>query len=215
MNVSLVLAPSEKPVTLSQVKSFLRIDNADDDSLIDLLIDSCTERVEAFIDQKIITQKWLISFDKFPMSSNKAWWDGTKDGAISEVLAPSKFIDLPFGPCSAIESFKTIDNDGNEHLFTSDQYVLDTTGPWGRIGLKIGGVWPATVLAPVNGIRIQGVFGMGLQAAIPAGIKQAIINFTAKCFEQRGDEMPQMPPEVALLLEPYRRFKVGSRNWES
>ncbi len=217
------LAPSAQPVQLADVKSFLRVDVTDDDTLIGVLIDAVTSIVESHIDKKLITQKWVTFFDHLPYTDNKQWWDGTRDLAISELRSPQGFIDLPFGPCNSVDSFYTYDNADTQYPFDvtsgGGNVSIDTSGPFGRIALKIGAVWPVTVMRPIKGVEINATYGYGASyASVPAAIRQAINLGVAKLYENRGDDESgefsrtssfTLPETAVLLLAPFRRHKVG------
>ncbi len=201
---------------MTQVKTFLRVDGNDEDTLISSLISAATKRLEAETDLKFVTQTWDIYLDCFPQTVKRPktdWWDGTREGAISQLNAPINFIELPFGKCQSITSFKTFDDSDNEYTFTD--FNLDTIGFCPKIVLKYSSVWPTTVLRTVNGIGIRGVFGFGTGdnnagniGAVPEDIREAVKQMVGILYEHRGDEMPKIPTTVSMLVEPYRRLKI-------
>lgn len=213
------LAPANTIVAVADVKNFLRIDLTDDDALIALLISSLTTHIEKHIDQKLITQNWSIYFDSLPYTENNQWWDGVRDMAISELRSPKGYIELPFGPMQTLTNFFTFDNADVQYTFDPTQYAVDNVSPVPRVALRIGAVWPSTVLRPVKGVQIDAVFGYGPNASdVPEAIQQALLIACAKIYENRGDdeagefarsEAFTLPPTAAMLLEPFRRFKVG------
>lgn len=205
------VAPSESVVTVAELKDYLRVDESAEDTRIAVMLEAATSRLEEFCDRKFITQTWEIYFDQFPYSQNDDWWDGVRDGAISMLQGQGEHIYMPFGRLQSLTSFKTYDDDNNEYTFDASNYYVDTVGPFGRVSLKTGGVWPATVLRPTNGIKLTGVFGFGNAASVPPDIKLAVMQFAAIMYEHRGDELPKIPAECMLLLEPYRSIKVGGR----
>lgn len=214
--LSLITAPALPPIGLTQVKTFLRVDGSDEDTIISTLINAATKRLEAETDRKFVTQTWDIYYDCFPIKPNKKsddWWDGTRDGAISQLYSPVNFIDLPFGICQSITSFKTFDDANVEYTFTD--FHLDNVSSTPRIALKQTATWPTTVLRSVNGIAIRGVFGFGTgdnnagsNGSTPDDIREAIKQMVGIMYEHRGDEMPKIPTTVSMLIEPYRRIKV-------
>ena len=199
-------APASLAVTLATVKTYLRVDGSSEDAEITAMINAATQRLEAMTDKKFVSQKWDIYFDDFPGSYGGAWWDGEREGAISEMFSANKNINLPYGQLLSVESFKTFDDDNVEYTFDSTNYNIDTVAPYGVIALKYGAVWPQTVLRTVNGIKIAATFGY---ASVPQDIQEAIKILVGAMFENRGDEIPKIPAQVSLLVEPYRRFKVG------
>ncbi len=216
---------SQPVVSATEVKSFLRIDGTEDDTLLATLVTVATRRLEEFISRKFITQTWDIYFDAFPREDREAfrgessWWDGTKEGAMTELVGDAQFIDLPFGPLQSITYLKTYDNDGTAYTMTASQYYADTKSPFGRLGLTLGNIWPTTVLRPANGVEIRGVFGMSATAAaLPAEVRQATMLMVSKMYENRGDATSSeffgasgftIPGTAQMLLEPYRIFRLG------
>lgn len=196
----------------TEAQTFLRIDGTTDQTLVESLISATTKRVEEFLGRKLITQVWSIYYDFFPRESNEeAWWDGVRDGAISELSSPIRSIELPFGPCQSLYYLRTIDETDGTQNINATTYSLDTISSRPIIALKSGGVWPSTLLRPVNGVHVKGTFGYGSTgASVPAPIKEAIKIMVAKLYEHRGDlkiEDP-FPATAQMLLEPYTTWRV-------
>lgn len=209
----LVTAPTEDAVSLTELKTHIRVDGTADDTALTIMLRSVIKHVEAITDKKLVTQTWDIYFDDFPSTRSDDWWDGEKEGAISSLRKPGKYLELPFGPLQSVSSIVSIDEDNTEHTFETTNWQADTIGPVPQIALKTGGAWPATVLRPLNGVKIRGVFGYGAAAAIPQDIKQAILMCGAHLYENRGDaeagDAIKTPPAAMALLNQYRRIKVG------
>lgn len=199
-------------LTYSDIQTFLRLDGSADQSLVEGLISAATKRLEEYTNRKFITQVWSIFFDCFPQAEKPdSWWEGTKDGAVSELFAPVNEIDLPFGPLQSMDFIRTYDGTDGTSTFDSSNYSLDTMGPFGRVALRSGSTWPTTVLRKLNGIQMRGVFGFGGTASIPLDIKEAVKITVADLYENRGDadQSGTIPKTAQLLLEPYRIWKLG------
>lgn len=150
---------------------------------------------------------------------SEAWWDGTREGAITELYDRTKGeLKLPFGPISSFNALTYFSEDGAEQTYSASNYVVDDIGLRGRIKLKTGSIWPAVVLRPLNAVKVDAVFGFGLgfghgaesdgASEVPEDIQEAVLNFCAVLYEHRGDEMPEIPASVLMLLEPYARYKI-------
>lgn len=195
---------------IADVKEFLRLDGNADDNALQIIIDACTKRVESLIDQKLIEQTWAIYFDAFPGTPVDDWWDGVRQGSITELISPCKNLELPFGPLSEVEVFNTYGDDNQAVEFENINFYADNISNVPTISLLSGSVWPATILRPKNGIEIIAKFGYSDDADdIPQDLKQGLMAFIAYCYEHRGDENPKIPANAMLFFEPYRRFKVG------
>lgn len=209
-------APSQDPISLASLKTFLRIDGSSEDTLLTSILRAATKRLEKLTGKKFVDQTWDIYFDYFPGKAKDVWWDGTREGAISELYSPCGIIELPFGTLKSVSGFYTYDNDGTEYEFASSNYVIDNIGSKGKIALKNSTTWPATVLRPLNGIKITAVFGYGdgyiedpeTASEVPEDIQEAIKQLAAVMYEHRGDEMSKIPKTVTTLLEPYMEYKV-------
>ena len=75
--LTLVTAPASEPVSLTEAKAHLRLDSADDDSLITALIRSARETAEAHMRRALVSQTWRLSLDRFP-AAPQPWWDGVR-----------------------------------------------------------------------------------------------------------------------------------------
>lgn len=217
----LLTAPTVSPLSVDEVKAYLKIDGNDENDLIQALIDAATQRVESYIDKKLIEQEWAIYFDRLPSYGRaQPWTDGVIDASVASVLGGAlSVIDLPFGPMMTLEEFNTYSDDGTKVVSNIGDFDIDTEGPFGRVCLKQGGVWPTTVLRGVNGIEIVATFGFGETADdVPVAIKQAIKLMVGKLYEDRGDDRDgemgglgalAIPKTAMFLLEPHRSIKVG------
>jgi hypothetical protein len=209
-HLKLKTGPAEDPVTITEAKDYLRVDGNLEDSRILTMIKAATTRLEQHIDQKFISQVWYQYMDRFPMSSKNDWWDGVREMAISELYTPATSIDLMIGPAISVVAFNTYADDGIAQLFPASSYVVDNSGTYGRIALKLGGVWPTTILRKVNGIEIEFQVGIASNAAsVPYDLKQSVLEYVAMLYENRGDEKPAIPVTALAILEPYKHFKAG------
>lgn len=214
----LLTPPVNRAVSLIQVKDFLKVDGTSEDETLKSLIKAATQRIELYIDKKIVDQSWNIFFNNFSKANGKSepWWDGVKELPISALSSCAPSIKLPFGNLKTVTSFKTFDDADQAYVFSSSNYNVDTNGDYGMVVLKSGAVWPATTLRTINGICVEAVFGFGAGAAsdasytttTPEDITNAIVSFVSILFERRGDELPTIPVSVMLLLEAYKTLKV-------
>lgn len=213
-------APAQRVIALQALKDFLRIDTTVDDALLGTILIAAERKLEQETELKFVTQTWNIWYDHFPYGEmrKEQWWDGLKDTAITELYDRSKGeIVLPFGPLQSVTSVKYYLDDDTEQTFSSGSYVVDTISDRGRIALRIGSVWPPSVLRTLNAVNIEGVFGLGLgfnhdslnaPSQIPSEIQEAVKHMCAYMYEHRGDELPEIPPNVMMLLKNFVRYRV-------
>jgi len=97
-------APATEPISLSEAKSFLRVDTTDDDTLITGLIKTATNQCELSIDKSLITKKYKLSlYEKM-----------------------ERFLVLPHRPIQSIESITKYEEDGTSDVISASEYNLDT-----------------------------------------------------------------------------------------
>lgn len=217
----LVTPPSEAPVSVTDAKNFMRVDDTFNDALIAVLIDAATDAAEQYMDRKIVSQVWDIFFDNFPFTMADDWWDGVREVPLSYLRKPVNKMSLLFGPLISLTGVYYYDEDDvsmDGVLYDPSNFSVDLVGPCPSIVLKIGSVWPQDVLKPVNGVRVRGTYGFGAASACPKSIKLAIMMAVSKYFENRGDTAADdfssntviaIPPSALNLLNPYRRNKLG------
>jgi len=179
-------APASEPVTANDVKAQLEIDVSDTskDTQIELYIEAAREMVEQYTGLALITQTWLLTLDNWP-NSGEMWWDGVREGAISELQASGRASNV-FLPRYPLQSVDSITADGSA-VVVSDIFTVDTQQKPGRLVIKSGAAWP-DVLRTANGIAITYTAGYGANATdVPAALRLAIIQMAAYMFEHRGD----------------------------
>lgn len=148
MNLILVAPPAEEPVSLLGAKQWARVEIADDDDLIDSLIESARIEAEEYTQRAFIDQGWELKLDCFPSA-----------------------IDLPKAPLSSVTSIDYVDSDGATQAFTD--FVVTGSNGSGRIVPAYGFSWPIT-RSQVDAVTITFVAGYGDAAVVPEAIKSAI-----------------------------------------
>jgi hypothetical protein len=189
----LVSAPATEPVTLSDVKAFLRVDDTNDDTLIASLISSARRACEEYTKRAFITQTWSLTLDRFPCEDD---WEGPY-----RFLAPRcdiYAIQLPRQPIQSITSIKTTDGANAQTTVAGETYTLDVSG--GRALLNDGFVWPCD-LRDFAAVEIITVNGYGDAAAVPEPIKQAILQYAATMYSSR--QCSDLPDGCKTLLASF------------
>lgn len=199
-------------LSYADVQEHLKLDGSADQTLVQTIITAATRRLEAYTGRKFMRQHWSIYYDNFPqLYKDSAWWDGSKDGAVSELYDASENpIELPFGPCMSVTFVRAYDRTDGSVVMDSSTYQLDSVGPVGRIALRSGSTWPTTTLRALNGVHIRGIFGMGTAASVISDeIKHAAKITVAAMYENRGDTSDGKIPSLAqTLLEPFKLWRL-------
>ena len=213
--LSLITAPAIEPVTVSEVKSALRIENNTvDDTLIGYLITAARSGAEAYTRRAFITQTWGMFKDGFSdYSNNYPWWTNHPDIArSSEVCSGS--IEIPMAPLQSITHLKTYDDTDASTTMSASNYLVSTyAGDYaqpGAITLRQSSSWP-TVSRVKDGVEIKFVAGYGTTAtSVPAQIRMAIQVEASFLYENRSScASVSMNSGIAKnLLTPYRVMKL-------
>ena len=210
----LVTPPAVEPVSVNEAKQHLRLEDEDGDdaALLAGLIRSVREFAERFLGRALITQTYLATLDAWPTNHRVEgqWWDGTRDGAVSELSRADRAIELPRPPLQSIELIRTFDDVDQATTFASSNYLVDAISQPGRVVLR-NGVAPPVALRAANAIEIQFKAGYGDDPqSVPEAIRLGMLQVIAHLYENRGDETDQAARETpaVTLWQPYRILRI-------
>ena len=208
-NLKLITPPADPVVSVDDLKLYLRVDGSLEDLRIQAMEAAAVKKLEDYTSIKFVTQTWDVYLNRWPMSSRSQWWGGVREIALSEIVTPERAITLPIGIAQGVSEFSTYSDDA-EFTESLSSYVIDVIGNRVRIGLKLSGVWPTTVLRTVNGIRFRVICGFGDPELVPEDIKMAVKELVAHMYENRGDQNEmKIPAHIFSLVDGYRRQKLG------
>lgn len=217
MNLQLVTAPAGYPVTLQEAKTHMRVDSADEDAYIGILLSAAASQVEIEIGRALITRTYNLLLDGWPSDSSggEEWWDGEREGSIVELLTQGakRYIELPYPPISSVTHVKTYDDADVATVFAASNYYVDRTSMPGRIALRTSSAWPIPTRL-TNGIEIQWVAGYGATGNVmPDQIKLAIMQLASHWYENRepvisGIIVADIPLTVERILKRLRPVSI-------
>jgi uncharacterized phiE125 gp8 family phage protein len=195
--VKVKTAAAALPVTLTELKNFLRIDGTADDSLLSSFLSAATDAAERYCNRYFINTTLELRMDSFPAPDGDAYF-----------RSHTAEIDLPCRPASSVVAIKTYSEDNTESTVSASDYRLDGTGA--RVSLNEGYSWP-TNLRDREAILVEFVAGYGASASdVPAAVKTAIQMHAGRLFECRGE--CEMTGACKTLLDGYRL--LDRRGWE-
>lgn len=183
-------APAAEPVTAAELRDYLREDATGlPDADANELVAEAREAIENTYAVAMIDQSWRMAIDRWP-SGREEWWDGIRDGSISDLYGPASYTDLrlPRWPLSSVDSVTVYDEDGTSTAVTiASTFDVDTYQTPGRITLQRGATWPVALRAN-NAIEIVYTAGYGADASsVPAPLKRAVKQLAAYLYSHRGD----------------------------
>lgn len=179
--LALKTAAAAAVLSTAEAKSYARIDDSTDDTLVDALVSACTALVERKTFRRLVNSTWYLYLDEFPCN---------------EII-------VPYAPLSSVTAITYTDTNGDSQTLSTDVYAVDTAREPGRITLKYAQVFPAT--RPIeNAVRVEYVAGYGAAAsAVPEALRLAVRQLVVESYDARNPE-PVISSTVDRLLWAYR-----------
>ncbi len=185
--IQVVTPPASEPLTLAEVKEFLRVDHSDDDATLAIFIAAARQLCESYTRLALLPTTFEEYFDDFPQ------YTGTYKDEIR----------LSRSPVSAVTYVKYID--GNETTITASasDYKTDLISQPARISPDNG--WFGTY-ETINAVFIRYVAGYANAASVPAPLKHGMLLVIGDMYENRTDSVKRLPTAAEYLWNPYRVF---------
>jgi uncharacterized phiE125 gp8 family phage protein len=182
----LVDGPAVEPITLTEMKAYLRVDDDSQDELIAGLVKAARLMVEAVSRRLLIEQRWRVMLDCWPQD---------------------RTVMLPLSPLIAVDSIKVFDAAGTSTDVAADAIDGNVLSEPPQIVVSHA---PEPGRAR-NGIVIDLRVGYGATPdAVPATLQLAVRILVAHWFENRGDVVGEqiLPPEALALVAPFQRARL-------
>lgn len=211
MGYRIVTPPLCEPVTLSETRLYLRINDGDrdDDELITQLITAARQHVEGRMRRQIVQATLELTLDQFPVariaedSPNHPYSDlPGRRTAVERTTG----IRLPHPPLISVTKIEYVDGNGTTQTLSSSAYVVDAKNEPGIIMQAYNALWPVCRSQP-SAVTVTYVAGYGVitdttdaqkQAAVPAAVKLAIKMLVRHWYDYRGvsgEAKPETIPE--------------------
>lgn len=184
MALTIVTPPATEPLKIEEVRTHLRLEETEGEIItLEGLIKTARDYAEAETGRALITQTWDWTLDAFPAGD----------------------LEVPLPNLQSVTSIKYINTSGTLTTWLPvTQYSVDIKSAPGRISPAYGVTWPS--IRPINNaVTVQFVAGYGLAAAVPEGIKLAMLEIIGFLYMNRGTSTDDLPPYIKALLWPYGR----------
>ncbi len=185
--------PANKPVDLALVKSYLKITDTSQDSIINLAIDLCTEVAEC------ITKRHFITRESITFRNDFTDVFIIRRSPLLSVVKIERLVDGVFTLVDATLFSNTLETDYSKIFLLPDK------------------CWPQdNDLVPQN-IKITFKTGFGPDPVdVPSKIQGALLQHIANFFENRGDcpcdgsgIEAALPPQSKLVYETFKIMSVS------
>lgn len=181
MTLKIISSAVQMPVSLAEVRSFLKISHNDEDSLLASYIRAGGEACENFTGRKLLAQQWQQTCND--------WGEG--------------IILLPLSPVLSIDKIEYAAAGGFSEI-PAVNYLLDNSGYRARILPEAGFSWPDPESA-VEGIKITLTAGFGSSPNdLPHDIRLGILQWITSHYDESGAGQAIFMAEK--LWQPYRRL---------
>lgn len=194
--------PTQEPVTLQEVKEYLRVDDATDERVIRPYIESARRFCEEHTGRALMTQTLTLFLDAFEDMDNPLW-EGTRTGPYLNYY--KNYVVLPRAPVVSVTHVKTYDDADTATTLAATKYYLDSVREPARIVMRTGESFPSA-LRVANAIEVEYITGYTTQYNVPEPMRLGILQHIAYLYEHRGDmydaSLPY-PPMLRSLYAPY------------
>jgi uncharacterized phiE125 gp8 family phage protein len=183
-----LLRPAAEPVTLADLKAWIRLDGSDEDDVLAALLATARLAVEEAAGGRLVTQDWRLVLDAWP---------------------PDGVLTLPLAPVQAVTAVRVRDAAGGAMVLPASAWLLDAASDPPRLVL-VGS--PQVPGRRLGGIEVDVTAGYGPPAAVPEPLRMAVRLTAARLFEHRGDGRDEtgaaVPPAAVALIAPFRRVRL-------
>lgn len=197
-NITVITPPASEVLTLTEVKTHLRVDSTDDDTLISSLLVAAREYAEKYTARRFVTQTLQLSIDNF-----FDWY--TFDSGLASPWY--QYIELPYPPTSSITTISYLNQSNSWATLDSSIYQTDFVSEPARIYHAYNQSFPVVQQVP-QAVKIVYVTGYGAASAVPSGIKGAMKLLIGHWYEHRTEveDYPtfEIPRAAKSLLDIYK-----------
>lgn len=186
MALKLITPAAALAVSLIEAKLHLRVDVADDDTLITALITSATEAAEQATGRAIMSQTWELTLDAFPDA-----------------------LQITRVPAASVSSLRYFDSTGTQQTLSASLYALDNADDFdfAYVVPAYGSTWPAT-REQINAVALRYVAGYSSAATVPESIKSWIKLQLGAMYENRQAEGAVQTYALGFVDSLLDRYKV-------
>ena len=204
--LTVATAPSVEPVSLQEVKEYLRLEDGVDERLLRPFVETARRFAEEYLNRSLMQTTYNLFIDGYDEMADPLF-EGVRTGPYLNYY--KNFIVLPKSPVISVTAVSTFNDEDTETTFASTRYFLDNVREPARIVLRQGETFP-TALRVANAIKVVYVAGYSNAFAIPEPIKLAMLQHIAHLYEHRGDMYEAQTPMPVMVKNLYAPYVIHS-----
>ena len=186
----LVTAPGSEPITLSEAKAYLRVDDTTEDTLISALITAARRKFENDTLHYLLPQTWELYLNRNEITTEP--------------------ISINKSDITAISSVKYYDSSNTQQTLSTSDYQTAIQGKPSCIQI----ITMPTIYDRLEAMVIRFTLGYANAGAVPEDIKLAIKLLLATWYENRqtvvtGTQVNDIPMTYQFIMETYRNRVYG------
>jgi len=175
------IQPLEEPVSRSEAKAWLKVDNTADDDLIDTLLITARMAVEDYTNLKLISQTIEETFNCFP-----------------------DHLRLLHSPLISVTSVEYKATAADYTVLDASGYTAHTYQKPPVLSAAYSTSWPE-VIDFTEAVKVTYVAGVSADATgVPDLFKNAIKKVLTDWYEKRGENVKRLPTDVEWMLNIHR-----------
>ena len=199
--IKVTTEPTAEPLSLQEVKEYLRVDDATDERVVQPLIIAARQFAEEHMNRALMQQTFTLMLDAV-IDQDQPLYEGMRTAP--DLNYYKNYIVLPKSPVQSVTSVKTFNDSDEATTMAATKYYVDTQREPARIVLRTGETFP-TALRVANAIEVIYVAGYTSAFTIPEPIRLGMLQHIAYMYEHRGDmyEAQGAPTLMKSLYAPY------------
>jgi hypothetical protein len=169
--IETLVPPAAEPLSVAELKAYLRVDFSDDDTLIADLGIAAREWCETFCARNFVTRTMRLSFDFFPgyidqKLSGQSISSPFVSGSNAVLVGIRYAVILPYPKVRSIVDFAYLDPNGGQQSLTENvTFIADLRSSPARLTPVFGAVWPVARVQ-INAVWVDYLSGYGAPASI-------------------------------------------------
>lgn len=184
----LITEIGNEPLSLTDVKSHIRVDHDEEDDLIMIFMRAAREKVEAYTNRKLVHSQYALALDTFPDT-----------------------IEVKPNPVISVDSIVYSSTSDVSTTLASGVYSLDTYRTPSVIYLNPDQDWPETN-EEKNNVVVTYTVGYANAEDVPANAKAAILFIVGFLYEHRQAvstmQSYEVPLGIKFLLDPLKIMNI-------